>query len=49
MISPFIDTMKEQLKRKEEVWGALADAYLPKAKWTFLKAPLSGGLVANKK
>lgn len=49
MVSPFVDTMKRQVTHREDIWGTRANAILPVAKWSWIKAPLSAGLVPNRK
>ena len=46
VITPFADSFKKQIKKRTEIWGDRADDFLPKTtSWTFIKSPLSAGIM----
>lgn len=46
VISPFTESMKSQVMRRELIWGSRVEDYLPETtEWRFIRAPLSAGLV----
>jgi hypothetical protein len=46
VISPFVKSFQSQLEKRRDVWGERAEDFLPSTtQWSFVKAPLSAGIV----
>jgi hypothetical protein len=46
IVSPFVKTFESQIEKRKEIWGDRADELLPEStKWSFVKTPLSAGIV----